>query len=197
MRGLFLSPPDDDITRTLLEVADRRTRPTDRLLQLVYDELRELAVRHLDRERSNHTLQPTALVHEAYLRLVDETKIAWQGQAHFFAVAASAIRRILVDHARRKGAQKRGGDWKRMTIAAEAAAGGAHVVDLIALDDALSDLAAFDERKSRVVEMRYFGGLAMKQIAEVVGVSLPTVERDWASARAWLHTQLAGDDDGT
>lgn len=163
-------------------------------MPLIYEQLRALATDALRRERPDHTLQPTALVHEAYLRLVDQTHSTWQDRAHFFAVAATTIRRILIDHARKHRALKRGGDQLHLTIQPGDGAESSRALELISLSEALERLSTMDDRKSRVVELRYFGGLDIKQVAEVLGVSHATVERDWAMAKAWLYRDLAGAD---
>jgi RNA polymerase sigma factor (TIGR02999 family) len=162
----------------------------DDLLPRVYDELRALAARFMSRERANHTLQTTALVHEAYVRLVEQRNLDPADRDHVFAAAANTIRRILTDHARQHRAQKRGGGWERMTISDVDAAADSAGVDLLALDDALEKLAALDPRAARVVTMRYFGGLNHDQIAAALGVSARTVADDWAMARAWLRQEL-------
>lgn len=167
------------------------------LLPEVYDELRRLAGSYLRRERVNHTLQPTALVHEAYERLADQPGRNWQGRSHFFAVSALAMRRVLVDHARRHRRLKRGGDWQRVTI--EPAAPlfgdrGLEAEDMLALDAALKQLADLDARQAKVVELRYFGGLTAEATAEYLGVSKRTVEGDWTHARLWLRRALATGD---
>lgn len=154
----------------------------------VYDALRGLAAAYLHRERADHTLEPTALVHEAYIKLAG--KDDWKSQTHFQAVAANAMRQILVDHARAKKTQKRGGDRLRVTLSAEAAAEGGPDIDILALDEALTRLASIDERKARVVELRFFGGLTCAEAAEEVGVSPKTAEADWYFARAWLRERL-------
>ena len=141
-------------------------------------------------ERPNHSLQATALVNEAYLRLVDAKNVAWHDRAHFLAVAARVMRRILVDHARARRAQKRGGPAERVTLDEALTVGTDERRDYVALDDALNALAAFDERKGRVVELRFFGGLTIKETAEVIGISTATVERDWILAKAWLYAEL-------
>ncbi len=171
---------------------------SERLLEVVYQELRALAASHLMRERTGHTLQPTALVHEAYLRLIDQTRVQWQGRAHFMAVAATMMRRILVDHARTRNATKRGGDSARVPLDGLEAAGSlldvlAGGVDVEALDLALKDLASLDERQVRVVEMRFFAGLDVAGTAEVLGVSERTVKEDWRFARVWLRQRLGRD----
>jgi len=163
----------------------------DRLIPLVYQELRRRAAAHLRRERRDHTLQPTALVHEAYLRLVDQRRAAWQNRAQFFAVASQMMRRILVDRARGRGAAKRSGRWARVTLDEVARVTQPAGVDVLDLDDALTGLQAFDARKSQVAELRFFGGLSLEETGEVLGVSLATVEREWQVARAWLFKTLS------
>lgn len=174
-------------------MVDGRHDATGKLLTLVYDELRSLAAAQLRDERKGHTLQPTALVHEAYLRLVGQTEINWQSKAHFFAVAATAIRRVLVDHARRANAAKRGGNFQRTILEFAHIETTPDPVDLSELDRALEKLSKTDERKSRVVELRYFAGLSIPETAEVLGVSHATIERDWRFARAWLYNELKQD----
>jgi RNA polymerase sigma factor (TIGR02999 family) len=163
----------------------------DRLFVLVYDDLRRRAGSYLRLEREEHTLQPTALVNEVYLRMTGGTPLAWQNRSHFFAVASSMMRRILVDHARQRQAQRRGGGLRTVALdeatLPEIEAG----VDVLALDAALDRLAGLDLRQSRVVELRYFGGLSVEETAQVLGVSTPTVKRDWATARAWLYREIA------
>lgn len=171
----------------------------DALFPIVYDELRERAGRVLGHERVGHTLQPTALVHEAYLRLVDQQRVQWEGRSQFFAIAARVMRRVLVDHARARLAGKRGAGAQHVTLidarldldAASAAASADAAVDLLALDDALQRLVAFDPRKARLVELRYFAGLSIPEAAESLGVSQATVIRDWNVARRWLHRELS------
>ncbi len=176
----------------LREWSDGKTEALDKLLPLVYDELHRQAARYLRKERAGHTLQTTALVNEAYLKLVDRRDMNWQNRTHFFAVAANAMRRILVDHAKAKHRLKRGGD--NFTISLEdaetLAAGKANTIDLIALDEALSKLATRDRQQARVVELKYFGGLSLDETAEALRVSRATVARDWETARAWLHREL-------
>jgi RNA polymerase sigma factor (TIGR02999 family) len=172
----------------------------DELLPLVYGELRRQAARHLGAQAPGHTLQPTALVHEVYLRLVDQPTVEWEGRAHFFGVAAKAMRSVLVDYARARHAAKRGGRARAITLgAAQGVARGTAdaEVDVLALDEALSGLAALDPRQAQVVELRYFGGLSIEETAHVLGVSGATVERDWKTARLWLRRELsAGVDSG-
>ena len=169
--------------------------PADELLPLVYDELRRLARHYLSRERPGHTLEPTALVHEAYLRLVDPTRATWQGRTHFFATGARVMRHLLVDHARGKGRAKRGGAWRRVTLAEAVAPTLPRDLrreDLLALDAALSKLAQIDEREARIVELRFFAGLKVAEVASLLGVSKRTVEDDWVHARVWLRRELGG-----
>ena len=169
-------------------MTDEAPRDADAYLPEVYDQLRGLAEAFLRRERPDHTLQPTALVHEAYLRLAEQDRAAWNDSSHFQATAATMIRRILVDHARGHKAAKRGGDWHRVTLSE--ASDGTGDVDLLELDEALVELAGLDERQARVVELRFFGGLGIKEAAAQLGVSPRTVDGDWRLARAWLHRRL-------
>jgi RNA polymerase sigma-70 factor, ECF subfamily len=159
-------------------------------LPQVYDELRRLAAFYLNRERRDHTLQPTALVHEAYLKLAEQDSAKWNDPLHFRAVAANAMRQILVDHARRRGTDKRGGDWVRVTFSEAVTAGAEPDVDVLALDEALAELGKLDERKSRVVELRFFGGLTCEEAARALSIAPKTAEADWYMARAWLRQQL-------
>ena len=164
------------------------------LLEMVYEDLRRLARSYLRRERHTHTLSATGLVHEAFERLVDQTRVDWQGRSHFFAVAAQAMRRILVDHARRQARLKRGGDWQRITLDAGSAlqpfSEGLGPEALLDLDRALAKLADLDDRQSRVAELRYFAGMRMDEIASALGVSKRTVEGDWTHAKAWLKREM-------
>jgi RNA polymerase sigma-70 factor (ECF subfamily) len=180
------------ITATLAELTRGDRTAFDRLLPVVYDEMRRLAASYLRRERVDHTLQPTALAHEAFLRLVVQKNIAWQNRAHFMGVAAQAMRRILVDHARKAKAARRGGGRTKVLLEdADVAAAGE--VEFDDLDRALEDLAQLSERQARVVELRYFGGLSIDEVGEVLGVSPMTVKRDWRLARAWLFRELSGE----
>jgi RNA polymerase sigma factor (TIGR02999 family) len=163
----------------------------DRLTPIVYNELHRLARRYMKHERPGHSLQSAALVNEAYLRLVDYERMQWQNRAHFFAVSAQVMRRILVDHARRHNL-KRGGGVRHVALEEAAAVGGDQGPDLVALDDAMNTLARIDPRKVQVVEMRFFGGLSVEETAEVLKVSTVTVKRDWRAARAWLYRELTG-----
>ena len=183
--------PPGEVSRLLFEWSAGDPDALRSLLPLVYGELRSRAEAQMRRERSEHTLQPTALVHEAYMRLVDQRNASWQNRSHFFGIAAQAMRRILVDHARRKRAGKReGGD--RVTLDASVAEAPQRSVDLIALDDALTRLAELDPRQARVVELRFFGGLDIEQTAESLGISPATVKRDWTFARAFLQREMDG-----
>ena len=162
----------------------------DELMPLVYDELRRLAGNYLRRERADHTLQPTALVHQAYVRLVGEKQGRWQGRKHFYGIAARLMRQILVDHARSHGAEKRGGGRAAVSLGHAEEVAGPPAVDVLAIHEALERLAAFDEQRARVVELRFFGGLSIEEAAEALGVGHATVEREWALARAWLRKEL-------
>jgi len=181
----------DGITRLLNAWQNGDATARDRLFVLVYQELRRRASLQLRHERQGHTLRPTALVHEAYLRLMGQDRVKWQNRAQFFAIASEMMRRVLVDHARERKAAKRGGTAVRVALEEDVAAAEAREVDLIALDAALDELAAMDPRQSRVVELRFFGGLGTAEIAEVLEVSRATVDRDWRFARTWLYRRLA------
>jgi RNA polymerase sigma factor (TIGR02999 family) len=191
-------PPEaDDVseaTRTFLRWRGGDPRALDQLLPLVYDELRRVAAAYLRNERDSHTLQPTALAHEAYLRLIDQRHVSWENRAHFLGLAAQAMRRILTDHARRRRAIKRGGGAVHVSIDDHEVAGVAGAVAVDDLDRALEDLARLDARQARVVELRYFSGLTIEETAEVIGVSPATAKRDWTLARAWLYRELRGSD---
>lgn len=186
---------DADVTLILQQWRQGDRQAVQKLLPLVYDELRRLARRHLRHERLDHSLQPTALVHEAYLRLVDKVEPQWHDRLHFYAVAAQLMRRVLVDHARRHGAAKRGGDIVKVSLDEALARAGDKAADVLALDDALRALAQLDERKARIVELRYFGGLTVDETARVVGVSMQTVINDTRAARAWLYREMSGRQD--
>jgi RNA polymerase sigma factor (TIGR02999 family) len=164
----------------------------DELMAVVYRELHQRAAARLRRERDGHTLQATALVHEAYLRLIDQKRTVWQNRAHFLAVASEMMRRILVDHARRRKMVKRSGQWAKITLNDAVAQGRPRDVDLLDLDHAMTRLAEFDPRKAQIAELRFFGGLSLEETGLVVGASVATVERDWQAARAWLFAQLKG-----
>ena len=178
------------ITRILEAAGAGDKKGLDALVPDVYGELRRLAGAYLRKEREAHTLQPTALANEAYVRLAGQTKVHWRGRAQFLAIAARAMRQILVDHARGRNAEKRGGGHERVTLCDAAGAFGRPALDLLALDEALKALGALDERKSRIVELRFFAGLTTREVAEALGLSETTVDEDWAMARVWLRRRL-------
>jgi RNA polymerase sigma factor (TIGR02999 family) len=180
------------ITQLLVAWSDGDKAALDQLVPLIEAELRRVARSYMRRERSGHTLQTTALVNEAYLRLIDQKQVRWQNRAHFLAIAAQQMRRILVDYARRRRYQKRGANAVQVTFAEAEALAYERPPDLVALDDALSSLAEIDPRRSQVVELKFFGGLSIKEVAEVLKVSSTTVERDWIIAKAWLHKAVMG-----
>ena len=189
-----MSRENNDITQLLIELTDGKQDVVNEILPLIYGELRKLAGSYLRKERGSHTLQPTALVHEAYMKLVDQTQVKWQNRAHFFGVAAQVMRRILLDYARKHKAEKRGGaeenvalDDNMIIIQGEKSA------ELLALDEALENLAKMDEMKAKIVELRYFGGLSVEETAEVLNVAPITVKRHWRMAKAWLYGQLANE----
>lgn len=182
----------DAVTQWLLAWGRSDKQGLDRMLPVLYDELHRLAVHYLGQEAIGHTLQPTALVHEAYLRLVDQRRVDWRNRAQFLGLAANMMRRILVNHARDRAARKRAGNVERVSLSLIESPSGQSDVELIALEEALQRLAAMDERKSRVVELKFFGGLTIQEIAEVLQVSGATVEREWAFARAWLYNAIEG-----
>ncbi|CAN5691812.1 sigma-70 family RNA polymerase sigma factor [soil metagenome] len=175
----------------LQEWSGGKQEALDALLPLVYEELRRQASRYLRRERAGHTLQTTALIHETYLKLIDQREVNWQNRAHFFSIAAQAMRRILVDYARQRHREKRGGIGEDLPIEAAAlAVSGERSIDLVALDEALTRLAAFDERQARIVELRYFSGLSVEETAEALRISPATVKNDWRTAKAWLFQEI-------
>lgn len=184
-------PASSEATELLLAWSNGDESAFDKLVTLVYQELRLLAQRYMRRERSDHTLQATALVNEAYVRLIDANRIQWQNRAHFLAVAATTMRRILVEFARHNRREKRGGDAVRVTIDDALEVPQERSADLVALSDALSTLSTFDERMSQVVELRFFGGLSVQETADVLHVSPETVMRDWKTAKAWLLRELS------
>jgi RNA polymerase sigma factor (TIGR02999 family) len=179
-----------EITRLLDEFRAGEQAAADLLVPLVYGELRKRARRYLARERRDHSLQPTALVHEAYLRLFGDTTIKWQNRAHFFAISAQVMRRILVDYARSRGAEKRGGSWTKVNLDEAITGSFGRPQDFLILDEAMNRLARFDHRQSQIVEMRFFGGLSEEETAEVLGITARTVKRDWRLAKAWLYEQF-------
>ena len=185
-------PASDNITHLLKEWSDGDERALDRLTPLVYEELRQQAARYLRRERRPHSMQTTALINEAYLRLIDAQNVRWGNRAHFFAIAANLMRRILVDHARRRDAEKRGGYQIRLTFSDLIAEAPESDVDLLAIDQALDRLAVIDPRQARIVELRFFSGLNVDETATAMGISPKTVKRDWSVARAWLRREIGG-----
>jgi RNA polymerase sigma-70 factor, ECF subfamily len=183
--------PPEGITQLLIRWNDGDPAALEQLMPLVYSELRRLANNYLRRERQEHTLQPTALVNEAYLRLVDQRSAKWQNRAQFYGIAAQLMRRILVDHARARYAEKRGGSQQeRLSITGIQELATKPDLDVIAVHEALEELAEFDEQQARIVELKFFGGLSIDEVAEVMGVGHATVERDWKVARAWLRRKL-------
>ena len=188
----------DDLTGLLIEWGQGDKAALDRLTPLVYDEIRRIAHRYVQREREGQTLQTTALVNEAYLRLAGSANITWQNRAHFYAVTAQVMRRILIDHARRRQYVKHGGETQRVAFEVAISEAGLmsqpRAAELLALDEALDELARLDPRKSRVVELRYFGGLSLEETAKVLEVSLMTVRRDWRAAKAWLYKKVMSDE---
>lgn len=189
-KGQWMAVNAQGLTQLLIAWSDGNKDALDQLMPIVYDELRRLARRYLARERSNHTLQTSALIHEAYLRLVDYQNLAWQNRAHFFAVAAQIMRHILIDHARSYHYAKRGAGAQKVQLDESAIVIEQRAAELLVLDDALSGLAKLDPRRSRIVELKFFGGLNIEEIAEVVGISPATVQREWRAARAWLRHTL-------
>jgi RNA polymerase sigma-70 factor (ECF subfamily) len=180
-----------DVTQLLIEWNRGKQGALDELLPLVYDELHRVAARCMRREQRSHTLQATALVHEAYLRLIDQTRVQWQNRAHFLGVAAQMIRRILVDYARAKQAAKRGGKAMRLLLDDAVGMPTRREVDIVRLDDALHDLGRIDPQQARIVELRFFTGLSIEETAEALSISPATVKRDWVVARAWLFRELS------
>ena len=185
-----------DVTQLLLAWNEGESGALDHLLAEVYEELRRIAAGQLRGEKVGHTLQATALVNEAYLRLVDQTRVHWRNRAHFFGIAAQLMRRILVDHARRRHAAKRGGGITIVEFEDSISPGNRRSVDLVVLDDILKRLEEFDAASARLVELRYFGGLTIDETAEVLDVSAATVKREWATARAWMHRELTRSPNG-
>ncbi len=186
-----LSP--HEVTELLIEWQRGDATALDKLTPLVYDEIRRIAHRYLKRERNGHTLQTTELVNEAYMRLLGTQRIDWQNRAHFFGVTAQVMRRILIDHARRRRYAKHGGEARQVSLENAAVMSRQRATELILLDEALTELARIDPRKSRVVELRYFGGLSLDETAEVLQISLMTVRREWRSAKAWLYKEVNRD----
>ena len=185
------TPSHGDITQLLKDWSDGDQQALTKLIPLVYDELRRLAQRYMAQERPDHTLQTTALVHEAYLRLVDLNNVRWQNRAHFFGVSAQLMRHILVDYARNQHAAKRGGANLKLSLDEAVNLSDERAVELVALDDAMARLASLDPQKSRIAELRFFGGLNIEEVAEILGVSAATVVRQWRLARAWLNREIS------
>jgi RNA polymerase sigma factor (TIGR02999 family) len=188
-----MEPTGKDTTQLLLNWSNGDKQALNELMPLVYGELHRLAIVYLKRERDGHTLQPTALVHEAYLRLIDQSRIQWQNRAHFLGVAAHVLRRVLVDHARSRQTAKRGAGAIALSLKEDLAAGPEQNLDLVALDEALSELECIDQQQSRIVELRFFAGVSIEETAESLRISPATVKRDWAIARAWLFRRLTGE----
>jgi RNA polymerase sigma factor (TIGR02999 family) len=187
----MMTSSPEQVTQWLIAWSSGDQTALDKLMPLVYDELHRLAHHYMSRERPGHTLQTTALVNEAYLRLIDQKSVSWQNRAHFFAVAAQVMRQILVDYARRRQVLKRGGQAVKVSLDEAAIVSQERGADLVALDDALTSLAAIDPRKSQIVELRFFGGLSVEETAEVLKVSPRTVMRQWSLAQAWLYRELS------
>jgi len=183
-------PKTQDVTQMLERMRSGDGRAPDELLPIVYDELRRLAHGYMQNERADHTLQATALVHEAYMQLVDWKNVSWQNRAHFFAAAAQMMRKVLVDHAREKNALKRGGGIRTIALDEAVSFPVRTEIDLISLDDALIELAAFDPQQARIVELRFFAGLTIEEVAEALEISDSTVKRDWQIAKAWLFDRI-------
>jgi RNA polymerase sigma factor (TIGR02999 family) len=186
--------PKQQVTRLLCEWRNGDPHALEKLIPIVQPELQRLAHHYMSRERPGHTLQTTALLDDAYLRLAEKSPVQWKNRAHFFAVAAQIMRRIMVDHARQRHALKRGGGAIKITLDECVAVTQTRAAELLALDEALEKLAAADQRKAKIVEMRYFGGLTMEEIADVLKIHVNTVTRDWTAARAWLFAALSGED---
>ena len=190
----FTEMSEQPITQLLQKLRNGGRETLDELLPIVYDELRRLANSYLNRERDNHTLQPTALVHEAYLRLLGQKEIEWQNRAHFFGISARLMREILIEYARGRNRQKRGGEFKTQIALDEAVSFGRETqLDVVAVDEALSKLEKLDERQARIVEMKFFGGLTIEEIGEVLDISPATVKREWSTAKLLLYKMLDGE----
>lgn len=185
------SLPPQEVTQLLVDWGNGNQAALDRLMPVVYTELRQLAHRYMRRERPGHTMQTTALIHEAYLRLVDQNQVRWQHQAHFFGIAARLMRQILIEHARSRTRAKRGGGVGTISLDEAAIVSQARATELLALDDALERLATIDPRKSQVVELRFFGGLSVEEAAQVLNIAPNTVLRDWRMAKAWLRREIS------
>lgn len=180
-------------TQFVEQVSQGNREAVDQLLPVVYDELKQLAAHYMRKESSGNSLQPTALVHEAFLRLVDQDRVSYQGKTHFFALGAQAMRRILVDHARARGRERRGGDRNRVVFDEETVFSRTSEEDILVIDDLLTRLAELDSRQAQIVELRFFGGLKVEDVAEALDLSKRTIEAEWTMARAWLRSQLSED----
>jgi RNA polymerase sigma-70 factor (ECF subfamily) len=194
-----MSEPSANVTRLLRAASSGERRDVDALLAAIYDDLRRLAAHQMSSERAGHTLNPTALANEAYIRLVDQRSTDWRDRLHFFAVAATVIRRILIDHARARDAAKRGGKLVRVPLEDMELTAAGIDLDVLAIDEALRELAEIDPRQAQIVELRFYGGLSNDEVAEYLSVSTRSVDRDWACAKAWLYCRLQeneGDDEG-
>ncbi len=189
-----MSQPPQNVTQLLIGWGQGDKEALDKLVPIVYDELRRQAARYLRHERAGHTLQTTALIHEAYLRLIDQKNVHWQNRAQFFGIAAQLMRRILVDHARTRKRAKRGGSDIRVPFEDAVAIASAPELDVVALDEALKRLAEIDEQQGKIVELRFFSGLTVEETAEELGISPATVKRDWSMAKAWLHREISNDE---
>jgi RNA polymerase sigma-70 factor, ECF subfamily len=190
-----MTPSPNEVTELLLDWNNGDQAALDKLMPVVYQELHRLAHLYMARERPEHTLQTSALVNEAYLRLVDQKNVHWQNRAQFFGIAAKLMRRILVDHARQRNRAKRGGDAHQIPLDEAAIVSPERAAEMVALDEALKSLASFDQRKSQILELRFFGGLSIEETAEVLGVSPGTVMRDWTLAKTWLQMEMTGEKD--
>jgi RNA polymerase sigma-70 factor (ECF subfamily) len=188
-----MTPSPQEVTQLLIEWGNGSEAAADKLMPLVYEELHRLAHRYMGHERPGHTLQTSGLVNEAYLRLIDQSQVHWQNRSHFFGIAAQMMRRILVDYARNRRYAKRGGNARQVPLDEGLIVSEERGEEIVALDDALQNLATIDERKSRIVELRFFGGLSIEETAETLGVSPGTVMRDWTLAKAWLRREIIGD----
>lgn len=189
-----MTPSPQQVTQLLVAWGDGDGAALDQLMPLVHEELRRLAHHYMRGEAPGHTMQTSALVNEAYLRLVDQTNPHWQNRAHFFAISAQLMRQILVDYARKRRSRKRGGDVRQVSLDEEMIVSEERLANVVALDDALKSLAGIDPRKSQIIELRFFGGLSIEETAEVLAVSPGTVMRDWTLAKAWLRREIAGDE---
>jgi RNA polymerase sigma factor (TIGR02999 family) len=184
------TPNNIEVTQLLADLRTGQHQAHEQLFPIVYSELRKIAANYMRRERTDHTLQATALVHEAYMQLVDQTRVTWQNRAHFFGVAAQLMRRILVDHARSQNALKRGGDAQKISLDDSVGLAAGPPVAFDELDEALNRLHELDPNQAKIIELRFFGGLTVEEVSEVIGLSTATIEREWRMAKAWLHNQL-------